>query len=604
MTDFPDPLRLAPETRFAVAERVRLAHDIELPWLPNWNDQPCQRHADAGLEVPLAECDHCGVRPRRIQRTGITWLFFTPRALLADATGLGKTVQSAGLLALAGSVGSLGTGPGRRALIVARAPTLIQWRDQLARMVPSLVTTCVTGDRRQRARALLSTPWEAALCGPEMLVSKASRASDQVADFDIGTVIIDDVEAIRNLNKTSKVLQGLCAGADRVVVCTATPLDKRLTQLYDLGAGFLGWSSFLGNREEFQHRYVHRDQVWYTPRLKPTRCRYCKGVLLANHARRLWVPAGIQLADGELPPPCAQQSAKAGKAIPHFPLSRTEPGPKYQWVEKGPEPSRLEEFRYRIAPHVLRRTAADADDASMPDVSLSQVWLELGGDQAARYDEVRRGVLTRLSSGGKVSKQEAENLWLRAWQVTSSLANLDDADSAESVKLDWVTEAMAGDLSGEQVVVYTYFRKTLEDLAARLRKVKVSTTRVWGSQDSQDQAGQITRFTRGHSQVMLITDAGGMGLNLQVARRLILVDTPRSAGRVAQLIGRVKRDGSQHSTVYVTQLLSTTPLDVQLAATVGREAVMQASILDAGHLADEFAWAADDPERLLQAVTG
>jgi SNF2 domain-containing protein/helicase-like protein len=571
---------------FRIAEHVRLSYDIELPRLGNWNYDACAHHDRISGPVPVLGCHHCGVRPRRHQRIGITWLWLTKRAGLFDSTGLGKTLQVAGLLALMQANGDLR----RKVLIICRASTIGQWRSELARMVPSLAVAVVSGTARERGAAL-ARPWEVALCGPEMLVSKVTKGAAQVEQFDIGTVICDDIEPLKNVNKTSRMIRKLCDEAERVVICTATPLDKRLTQLYDLGS-VLGWDAVLGTREEFQHRHVRMEQVWFRPKLKPTVCRYCKTFMKPDFGKHAWVDKAGSRG------PCPRKPGQN-----HFALSRMRPEPKFTWAERGPVAENLPEFREKIAPLVLRRTAADCDDMAMPDVEPAQVWLDLGTRQQDRYDEIRRGILTRQNEAGeRLSRQEAENWWLRAWQVTSGLANLDSGVSGESVKLDWVTDVLTGDLSDEPVVVYCYFRKTLADLSERLGKAGVSNTRIWGEQDLAATTAALAAFNGGAARVMLITEAGGAGLNLQKARRLIMVDTPRSAARMTQIIGRIKRDGSEHATAYVTQLLSATPVERALAETISREALMSAAVLDDGQLAAEFSQAS--PEDLLKSVTG
>jgi len=492
-------------------------------------------------------------------------------------------VQIAGLLALMQQDGRLA----RKALIICRASTIGQWKDELARMIPSLQVITMTGTASQRG-AKLSSDWEVAICGPEMLASKVTKGAAQLRQFDIGTVICDDIESLKNQNKTSATIKKLCVDTDRVVIATATPLDKRLGQLYDLGT-IIGWESVFGSREEFLHRHVNQEQTWYAPRLKPVVCKACKTWMKPDFRNHVWVDGSKQTG------PCPKRPGQ-----PHLPLSRYRPEMKFNWVERGPVAENLPEFRAKLAPLVLRRLAADCDDMSMPDVEASQVWLDLGDQQKARYAEVKHGILSRMNEAGeRLSKQEIENWWVRAWQVTSGLANLDTGISGESVKLDWVMEALTGDLSDEPVVVYCYFRKTLADLAHRLDKAGVANVRIWGAQDLSQTTGALSMFDSGAARVMLITDAGGAGLNLQKSRRLILVDTPRSAARVAQIIGRVKRDGSVHETCYVTQLLTTTPIERALAQMISREALMSAQVLDHGQVAGEFA-----PEDLIKAVTG
>lgn len=578
-----DPDHMAAEEIYRVAELVRLSHDINLPPMPDWNNGGCWKHGGNQC-LPTLGCHRCGIVPRRHQRIGITWLWLTKRAALLDSTGLGKTVQVAGLLALMQQWGKLD----RKVLLIVRAATISQWHAELARMLPTLQTVMMTGSAAERGKKL-AREWQVAICGPEILVSKVAKGAAQIKQFDIGTVVTDDIEPLKNINKTAKTIQGIAKGADRVVICTATPLDKRLGQLYDLG-GILDWQAVLGSKEEFQHRYVDMEQVWYTPRIKPTVCRNCKTFLKADFRQRAWVDKDKRRG------PCAMSAGRD-----HFPVSRYKPEPKFNWVEKGPVLSNLPEFREKMAPLVLRRTASDCDDVQMPEVEPSRVWLELGKGQRERYDEVQKGILTRMNSSGEpITKLEAENWWLRAWQVTSGLVNLDSGITGESVKLDWLTEALTGDLSDEPVVVYCYFRPTLADLAHRLDKAGVTNARIWGEQDLSVTTAATAAFNDGSARVILITNAGGAGLNLQKSRRLIFVDTPRGAARVTQIIGRVKRDGSEHQTCYVTQLLTNTAIEQSLAQMITREALMSAAVLDGGQLSDEFV--DDQPQTLLKAV--
>lgn len=570
------------ERAAAAALVARPGADVALA-LPGWNDAPCAAH-----DAPRAWCEACGVVPRRHQRTGITWLYLTPRAGLFDSTGLGKSIQVAGLLALLRATGEV-SGE-RRALVVARAATLAQWRSQLRRCLPGLAVATLSGDRASRGRAL-GSGWEVALAGPEMIASKVTGLLAQLRDFTLGTVICDDIAALSGAGKTARALRSLAASASRVVVVTATPLDKRLSQLYDTGR-ILGWPAVLGDEEAFRHRYVKSELSWYAPRLKPVRCRSCRATLVADHPGKRWVEA-----KSRAPGPCP-----AG-APAHFPLSRVTPGVRYVTVERGVNEANLAEFRAKIAPLALRRTAADCDDVAMPGVQLSLAAVELGKGQAARYAELRRGVLTRVGEAGQVSRTEADAAFLRARQVTSSLACLDGerGGAAESAKLDVVVAELTGDLAGEPVVVYTYFRPTLAELAARLRKAGVATVRVWGEQHATEQAEAIRAFSDGEVNVMLITDAGGMGLNLQRARRMVIVDPPVSGGRLRQLTGRIARDGSRHSTCYVQVLVSDTPVDRALSATLGAELDLYSSVLDPDGSTPEVDW---DAAATLKAVTG
>jgi SNF2 family DNA or RNA helicase len=60
---------------------------------------------------------------------------------------------------------------------------------------------------------------------------------------------------------------------------------------------------------------------------------------------------------------------------------------------------------------------------------------------------------------------------------------------------------------------------------------------------------------------MLMTRAGGMGLNLQSARAIFLVDAPFSFGELGQAVGRIRRIGSSHESVIVCYFVAEDTFD-------------------------------------------
>ena len=60
-------------------------------------------------------------------------------------------------------------------------------------------------------------------------------------------------------------------------------------------------------------------------------------------------------------------------------------------------------------------------------------------------------------------------------------------------------------------------------------------------------------------QVIIITDAGGEGINLQAAAAMVFYDAPWSWGTYVQLLGRPIRIGSPHPNVLAIHLVSERP---------------------------------------------
>ena len=97
---------------------------------------------------------------------------------------------------------------------------------------------------------------------------------------------------------------------------------------------------------------------------------------------------------------------------------------------------------------------------------------------------------------------------------------------------------------GKKFLVFTEFTATQAMLADHLRQRGFEVSLLNGSMDlAQRQAAQSA--FRGPSQVLIATDAGGEGLNLQFAHVIINYDLPWAPMRVEQRIGRVDRIGQK-----------------------------------------------------------
>lgn len=502
----PDLRNLDPERdaeRWRRADAARVSRDIALPRLAYWNYAPCTAHS-----AITAGCQRCGVVFRRHQRVGISWLFLAKRGLLADPVGTGKTVIVAGLLAMLCENGEI---PARRALIVARAAAIQQWQGELRRMVPSLRVSTATGTAEQR-RAKYVDPWDVMLISPETLRLrniKSSNGTKRAGDleilerFDIGTLVFDDTDAMRHTeSKTSYAVNRLCERAERVVGVHGTPLQKRPTELYSFLLP-LGGLEMFGPVSLFKHTFVSTSTEYYE-----ARDRFGHTVI-KSHKKDTGIKNAARL-----------------KAM--------------------------------VAPLVLRRTPAQIDDVDLPVLQPHIVWLEGTPAQKARYAELRQGVLRRIREEGEtVTRAAAMAQFMHGWQICSGLAALDDAESADSVKLNWVADRLDGDLSEDKCVVFVNFKPNVADLSARLTALGIGHVVMWGNQaNPRERHARLTAFRENPAcRVLIGTTTIEQSLNLQTARHMIAVDTILNPARMTQLAGRVRRDGSPFGTVYLHQLL-------------------------------------------------
>lgn len=105
----------------------------------------------------------------------------------------------------------------------------------------------------------------------------------------------------------------------------------------------------------------------------------------------------------------------------------------------------------------------------------------------------------------------------------------------------------------EPVIVFTEYRDTLDALRD---VVGEDASVLHGGMDRLERAAAINAFNAGSARVLLATDAAGEGLNLQHRCRLVVnLELPWNPMRLEQRIGRVDRIG-QRRTVHAINLLA------------------------------------------------
>lgn len=95
---------------------------------------------------------------------------------------------------------------------------------------------------------------------------------------------------------------------------------------------------------------------------------------------------------------------------------------------------------------------------------------------------------------------------------------------------------------GEQLLVYTEFRRSQEAIAEHLASLGHEAILFHGGLDAAARAAAVEAFRAG-GRVMVSTESGAEGLNLQFCHMLLNFDLPWNPMRVEQRIGRLHRLG-------------------------------------------------------------
>jgi len=114
----------------------------------------------------------------------------------------------------------------------------------------------------------------------------------------------------------------------------------------------------------------------------------------------------------------------------------------------------------------------------------------------------------------------------------------------------------------EKKLVFVHHRDTLASLAALLREQRIDFALFEGGLSGPDKDAAITAF-RDHLPVLLSTESGGEGRNIQFCNTLINFDIPWNPMVIEQRIGRVDRIGQQRE-VFIFNLVTTGTLEDQV----------------------------------------
>jgi len=165
----------------------------------------------------------------------------------------------------------------------------------------------------------------------------------------------------------------------------------------------------------------------------------------------------------------------------------------------------------------------------------------MSADEWADLDGQSQVDLAMQSSGWELEKSEVEML-LELARETEAAGT--DAKAEALLELIYKLQQEEGD-PALKVLIFTEFVPTQAMLADFLESRGFSVTTLNGSMDLEARTRAQQAFSK-DVRVLISTDAGGEGLNLQFCHVIVNFDMPWNPMRIEQRIGRVDRIGQKH----------------------------------------------------------
>ena len=254
----------------------------------------------------------------------------------------------------------------------------------------------------------------------------------------------------------------------------------------------------------------------------------------------------------------------------------------YMTPGKPRQPANSEQLRTLMRGAMIRNTRAVVA-LKLPRRNATTIKVDGSPHEVAAYADLAAAARKLAADGGARRERLALHHLLGAAGSSPQAAARSVARVAERHRDDPVWAELADrwsaigtsakelallDLIGrnpqEKKIVFVHARETLAHVAERLELAGVSFTRFDGSMSGPEKDASIAAF-RDHANVLLCTQSGGEGRNIQFCNTLINFDLPWNPMAIEQRIGRIDRIG-QTREVFVFNLVTRGTFEEQLLA--------------------------------------
>ncbi|SFC11346.1 Helicase conserved C-terminal domain-containing protein [Polaromonas sp. OV174] len=503
-------------------------------------------------------------------------------SILADEVGLGKTIE-AGLL-----IAQRWAERKRRILVIAPANLRKQWHQELADKFGISAGVLEAKSYKQAIKDGASKPFEA----PYVLITSyqfASGKAKEVQAVPWDLVVIDEAHRLRNVykpdNKIARTLKDALISAPKVLL-TATPLQNSLLELYGL-VSFVDEKVF-GDLDSFRSQFGSLKDAASFDALKRRIEPVCKRTLrrqveaYVKYTKRIpllqeFVPGADEVDLYNLVSDYLQRDSlfalpNSQRQLITLVLRKLLASSTFAIA------GALESLAKRLRQTLNEKSASldlaeelDQDFEGLDELVEEIDRLEEQDAQASKKTKTEQEILSimaeiiELESFRDLAVSITENskglALLQALKVAfEKLQELGAAQKAiiftESRRTqDYLLSLLAKTSYGPGVILFNGSNSDArsKEVYAEWMKKNAGTDRISGSRSADTRAALVEYFKE-QGSIMIATEAGAEGINLQFCSMVINYDLPWNPQRVEQRIGRCHRYGQKHDVVVVNFL--------------------------------------------------
>ena len=531
--------------------------------------------------------------------------------LIADEVGLGKTIE-AGLI----WTELKARFEYRRLFVLCPAVLKEKWRDELSSKFGVRAETCDAAGALDRLRgaasdlagesfALIGSMQGLRPRGEDEEATDPMPPSLRLARFLsdregeeplIDLLVIDEAHHLRNTETaTAKVGRLLRAVSTHVVLLTATPINLRNDDLFSL-VRLIDQDTFVGIGEFEDILTANGPLVHARRQVLEKGVTRAELVELLEHARQHPILSGNQTLGSLVSAPPSDEELRTHRVraeVAHLldqanllgqVINRTrkrdvqEHRIERRAVDQRVSLSPIEAEFYERVTEIVRsfcqgRNASEGFILSMPQrqmaSSIPAAFRHWSGQLESGQFNLLAGLEDEeeeLVSDGKSSQRTPKGDLVRELVGrVHSLGPYDRLKQSDS-KYRKLHGAVRDHLKRDpdaKLVLFSSFRETLGYLSERLREDDIPTLLMTG--DTESKQATIDAF-RQHAggMVLLSSEVGSEGVDLQFSRVIVNYDLPWNPMRVEQRIGRLDRIGQMAKVVAIWNFFSAGTIDEQI----------------------------------------
>jgi superfamily II DNA or RNA helicase len=242
----------------------------------------------------------------------------------------------------------------------------------------------------------------------------------------------------------------------------------------------------------------------------------------------------------------------------------------------------LETLHQHIAPYFLRRKKSDVA-VQLPEKIERTLTVSLHPRQQALHSEMSRSIVEIIAKA-HLTNYDLQRVYqlLTRMRMVCDATYLVDKETRISSKLAELREILLEKLdlpnSQHKVVVFSEFSEMLKLIEKMLSSFQVGSAMLIGEIPAKQRNAVVRKFQEDAGCAVLLTsDIGDTGLNLQCADTLINIELPWQPDKKHKRISRLMRMGQRNQQVTVINLVAANSIETHIA----RGAVLQDHLLQA-----------------------